>query len=806
MKLSACVLLIAAQVLAVYCDVQSFKIPLVGVQDNNKPQDRLNKYQWDPKHQTYGPISQASREEINIFVQDILDSLTLAGKIGQMTQLDVTMIINPNTATLNYTMLQQAVEYGVGSYLNSPYSSNIDNEKSGFSPSDWISFVNNVQSYVIKNTPENITSTPIPMIYGIDSVHGGNYIYGSVMFPHNLGIGATFNPDLAGKAAAVTAKDSRASGLPWVFAPVLGIGVQPLWPRIYETFGEDPYVGSMMADSFVRSMQGNGSLANSQYAACTIKHFLGYSDPKSGKDRTPAWIPDRMLYRYFVPPFQSGIEAGAVSAMINSGEISGIPVHASKQYLTELLRQDLGFEGVAVTDWQDIEKLQYYHHIAPDYTEATRLAIEAGIDMSMVPSDYSFPQNLMELVTSGAISESRLDESVRRILNLKVALGLFDHPYASESNPLLNTIGSDSDRELAHDIAAEGITLLKNEGVLPLNVGKSGNVKRILVCGPAGNSLVNQHGGWSIHWQGAVSDNEFAFGTTIFKGMLNNVDATVHVTYYQGANFTDLTDINQVLGEAQISDAIIVAVGEPPEAEIPGDINDLALSPSQVTLIGSIRGVTSSPIITVLVEARPRILGDVVESASNAILMAFLPGSEGGQAVADIITGAVNPSGKLPMTYPQYSGDIGVQYYKKYSDVTTPLYSFGYGLSYTTFTYSNLMLSSDTIQIGQSVTVYVTVTNSGKMAGKETVLLYVGDEYASVTPEVMMLRKFTKQSFQPGESKEFSFVLTNEDFSFIGVDNQPTIEAGTFIITVGDLQTTLQLTGTTKKFSSLSAV
>jgi len=716
------------------------------------------------------------------FVQGILSNLTLQGKIGQMTQLNIDMLLVSNTANVvDATKMKKAVSYGVGSFLNNPVSGGPINGVIGLNASQWITLVNAIQTQVMTATPANISSTAIPMVYGLDSVHGADYVYGATLFPHNTGLAATFNPSLAYQAAAITAKDTRTAGVPWIWAPVLGLGVQPLWPRIYETFGEDPYLVSVMADAVVNGMQNNGSLSQNTAAAACIKHYLGYPAAKSGKDRTPAWIPDRFLFRYFVPPFQAGVDAGAASLMINSGEINGVPVHASREYLTDLLRNDLFFEGVAVTDWQDIEKLYFYHHVAASQRDAVRMAIDAGVDMSMVPEDYSFPLLLLDLVQSGEISEARIDYSVTRILNFKYDLGLFTNPYADPNNPNINTIGSQQDRQVSLNAARESITLLKNNGILPLST----SIRNVLITGPSGNSITNQNGGWSIFWQGATSDNQFPYGTTIYEGVQQVVSGATTVNYFQGADFDQVTNIQAAVTAAQNADACIVAVGEAPESETPGDTNDLTLSAPQLQLISAI-SATGCPVILVLIEPRPRILGAAATNAS-AILMAYLPATEGGQAIAEILFGVVNPSGKLPLTYPQFTGDIGVQYYKKYSDTTSPLYTFGDGLSYTTWQYSNLVLSNTQITLGSNIGASVTVRNSGSVAGKETVLLYLSDFYASITPEVKMLKRFQKVSLNPGQQTTVSFTLTPDDMSFIDLFNLPRIEPGVFGVSVGNL-------------------
>eukprot|EP01132_Coremiostelium_polycephalum_P002396 gene2396-2963_t len=737
------------------------------------------------------------------FVNNLLNQMSIEEKVGQMTQLDITFLTLPNSIEINETQLAYVCKnYYIGSFLNSPVSGSLMGQTHWLNTTQWMNTIQRIQQVTIESSPNQI-----PMIYGLDSVHGANYVHGATLFPHNTGLAATFNPTLAQEAGKVTSKDTSAVGIPWVFAPVLGIGVQPLWPRIYETFGEDPYVASMMGAAAVVGFQGGNNPdtdpINSPSTVCSAKHFFGYSDPHSGKDRTPAWIPERQLRRYFLPSFTAAIEAGAGTVMINSGEVNGVPMHTSEKYLTGVLRNELEFDGVAVTDWQDIEKLVFFHHTAESNSDAIVQALNAGIDMSMVPMDLSFPILLAELVHNGVVPESRLDLSVKRILNLKYSLGLFQNPYPNPSNKYLETIGSIQDRELAASAVQESITLLQNQNnILPLNPS---SIKNILLTGPSANSLKNQNGGWSIHWQGAFDEWEFPYGTTILQGVQQVLNTTsANVLYEMGTQIggpLNQTMIDQAVAAAHQSDVAVVVIGELPEAEGPGDINDLSMDPNQVQLLSSIVA-TNVPTILILIEARPRILPPALVAQCDAVLMGFLPGSEAGKPIADILFGNVNPSGRLPLTYPSTTGDVGVPYYHKFSanGVTTPLFEFGQGLSYTTFTYTNLVSNATSVggnnytsTLGNYVSFTVTVQNTGEMAGKETVLLYLTDLYAQVTPEVKMLRAFNKVNLTPGQSTTLTFTLTPLDFSFIGIDNQITLESGQFVIAVGSQQLNLYL-------------
>eukprot|EP01113_Clastostelium_recurvatum_P003274 TRINITY_DN11422_c0_g1_i2.p1 TRINITY_DN11422_c0_g1~~TRINITY_DN11422_c0_g1_i2.p1 ORF type:complete len:775 (-),score=174.09 TRINITY_DN11422_c0_g1_i2:15-2036(-) len=659
----------------------------------------------------------------------------------------------------------------------------------------WINFITQLQTYALK-----YSNSSIPTIYGLDSVHGAVYIYGAAYFPHNTGMAATFNTTLAELAGRITARDTSSAGIPWTFGPVLGIGIHPLWPRIYETFGEDPMVASEFGRAMIRGMQNfTGTMKTAPYAthaqprqdgdpflpmAACAKHYFGYSDPKSGKDRTPAWIPHRFMLRYFLPSFAAAFEEGVATVMINSGEVSGTPMHASREYLHDLLRDQIQWEGMAVTDWQDVEKLHFYHHIAATQGDAVNISVYAGIDMSMVPSDYSFPQLLLQLVQSGIVSEERIDESVTRILALKTILGLFANPLPDPKNPNIKLIGSPADRAVSLEAARESVTLLKNDGSLPLR-----DLHSVLVVGPAGNSLTAQNGGWSIHWGGAVSDKEFPFGTTILGGLRKLLPQNVSVTYSEGCDFSTCSNLTAVVSAARSVSAVIIAVGEAPESETAGDTNDLALSPSQQQLIEAL--VVLAPrvkVVVVLVEPRPRLLPASISNVSG-LLMAYLPSSEGGQAIAEILLGVTNPSGRLPLTYPQFSGDVGVPYYHKFSEVdaTQPLFEFGYGLSYTSFAYSALTVQPSTMRMSDTLSISVTVQNTGSVVGKESVLLFLTDLFASITPEVKMLKRFTKVSLAPGEKQLVQFSLVSSDLSFIGLQDTPVVEAGAFTLTVGSL-------------------
>jgi len=721
------------------------------------------------------------QEEFSLFVQKLVPTLSLREKIGQMTQLQVNVLLNSTDfnngiVSLNQTALEYGIKnYGVGSYFDSPYSGSEMNGKSGYNASEFALFINQ-----IKQLAKQYSNSSLPIIYGLDSVHGANYVYGATMFPHNLGLAATFNPTMAKEGPGkIGARDTRLAGISWQFAPVMGIGVNPLWPRVYETFGEDPYLAGIMGRNVVEGIEGDDLDSQIHCSSC-VKHFFGYPDPKSGKDRTAAWIGQRQLLRYFLPPFQEALPHSQ-SVMINSGLINGVPVHSSKEDLTKLLRNDIGFSGVAVTDYQDIQKLVFYHRLVETYKEAALLAIEAGIDMSMVPLDYSFCDDVYQLVQEGKISEARIDQSVMRIMQLKENLGLFGDNYLADPyNPLIEKVGSQQDLDLATQAGRESITLLKNkDNLLPLPK----NLQKILVTGPAGNSLGALSGGWSLHWQGA-EDDEFPYGVTIFEAISNELP-DANVVFNQGVSFTEEIDIDSVITDAQGANVIILCLGEAPESEFEGDINDLVISAPQMNLYLQLSQL-NIPIVLALVEARPRVLGEIANS--DAIFMCYLPGPMGGQAFSDLLFGNVSPSGRLPLTYPAFTGDIGVSYYHLYSATTSPLYEFGHGLSYSTFSYSNLQFASQwTISSNPELSVSVAVSNTGAIAADEVVLLYVSDLYCTVSPEVKMLRRFNRIHLASHGSTTLQWTLNANDISFINRALQPAIEEGLFTLTVGNL-------------------
>lgn len=721
--------------------------------------------------------AQSKNEKLQSRAKALVAKMTLEEKIGQMTQLTIDAFLKMNNGTpvvpheLDPEKIKIAIEkYKIGSILN--VGSNAQTVE------NWQNVITAIQQRALAQRLK------IPVLYGIDAIHGNNYTLNSVLFPQQIAQAATFNTEMVRKAAEVTAYETRASFIPWSFSPVLDLGRQPVWPRIWETFGEDPYLVSQMGIAAVNGFQGNNMGDQYHISAC-LKHYMGYSMPQSGHDRTPAWIPERELREYFLPQFAAAIKAGAKTVMVNSGEINGIPVHADHHILTDILKGELNFKGFAVSDWQDIQYLYQRHHIAKDNKEAVMIAVNAGIDMSMVPFDYTFCDDLLSLVKEGKVPMSRINDAVERILTVKYELGLFEHPVGNPSD--YKEFNSPAHNQLNYAVAAESVVLLKNQsGFLPLKAGQ-----KIFVTGPAANSMRPLNGGWSRDWLGTSSDETEKDKNTILEAVQNTFGKE-NVSYAEGASFTEAKDIAAAAAQAAKADVIILCIGENSYTETPGNINDLSLSAPQLELAVAL-AKTGKPIVFVLAEGRPRIIAGI-EPFATAIVHSFLSGNEGGNVIADVLSGKINPSGKLPYTYPKYPNSL-LNYYHKYTEGKevdgdsgyNPQWPFGFGLSYTNFSYSNLKVSSAVMNQQSPVTVSVEIKNTGNRTGKEAILLYVSDLIASVTPEVKRLRAFDKIELQPGESKTVTFKLDAASLSFINRDLKRVTEPGEFKVTIADL-------------------
>ena len=711
-------------------------------------------------------------------VDHLVERMTLDEKVGQMTQLALGALSKTNgTATTPHVLDDAKVAHAiterhVGSILNVA--------DVAFDARHWADIHESIRRATAA------TRLGIPVVYGIDAVHGANYTRGATLFPHNLGMAATWSEELVEAAAEVTAKDVRAAGIPWNFAPVVDVARTPLWSRFFETYGEDTHLSCRLATAAVRGLQGTGPSDPARVGAC-LKHFVGYGFPLSGKDRTPAWIPERMLREVFLPPFVAGIEAGAVSVMVNSGEVNGVPVHASRRLLTDMLRGELGFDGVILTDWEDIKKLKDMHRVAPTLKDAARIAVEAGIDLCMVPLDYSFTDALLELVREGTVPEARIDASVRRILRMKRSLGLFNTTPAP-----LPTAGGESDRALSLRCARESMVLLKNDGVLPLAPGL-----RLLVTGPGADSVPMLHGAWSWTWQGNDAAAYPPRVPTVLSTLRRSAGAA-RTTYVQGATISDEGDLEAVRASAEQSDVLVAVVGEEPSVEKPGDIEDLTLSAPQVRLVRALIE-TGKPVVLVLLQGRPRLINGLAQDVA-AIIHAGLPGPHGAQAIVDVLTGRTNPSGRLPFTYPRKPGSL-VPYDHKESDrfdkafgrdAFNPQFAFGHGLSYTTFEYSHLQIDP-TVMPGGRVRIAVDVTNAGDRSGRHVVLLFIRDEHASVTPPVQRLRGFRSVDLAPGAVERVEWTIAVDDLAFVDRDLSWTAEPGWFEVRVGALRGRFEL-------------
>ncbi len=712
-------------------------------------------------------------------VDSLLSVMTVEEKVGQMTQVTIDLILEEDeTTVVDMEKLRTALlEKKVGSILNV--------KGHAYTVDQWHEILTAIQQVATEET-----RLGIPILYGIDAIHGANYIAGSTLFPHNIGTAASRNPEMARRIAEITAAETRAAGIPWNFDPVLDVGRQPLWPRFEETFGEDVYLVKTMGAATIRGYEQDGLNQDHTVASC-MKHFLGYSLPATGKDRTPSYIPETMLREYVLPPFKAAVEAGAATVMINSGEVNGVPVHGSKYYLTTILRDELGFEGVAVSDWEDVIRLHTRHRVAATPKEAVRMAVEAGIDMSMVPLDYSFYDHLVALVKEGTISEERLNLSVRRILNLKEKLGLLEDPFPKEG--LKNRLQLAEYDTVAYQAALESLTLLKNENkVLPLNKNT-----QVLVAGPGANSLGTLHSSWSYIWQGADESRYPEKALTIVEALRNKLGQN-HVISRSVADYSapENYDTAQLKADAARADVIILALGEKAYAESPGVIDDLRLDGQQLALAKA-AGETGKPVILVLTQGRPRVISSI-EPDVDAVLLAYRPSTFGAPAIADVLFGDYNPSGVLPFTYPRYSGDVVLYDHKGTEKIRedkpntygeggfNPQWTFGHGLSYTTFEFSDLQVSKQQFGAGEQLEVRVKVKNTGDRAGQKAVELYSRDLYASITPSARRLRAYTKVELAPGEEQEVLFTISPDDLAFVNEQGAWVTEAGDFDLLVGD--------------------
>ena len=727
-------------------------------------------------------------EQLEAKVEKTLAKMTLDEKIGQMLELNLDIMGTYDASgkwKLNETMLDTCIsKYKVGSLLNAPGTRAATVEQ-------WQEWIRLIQKKSMKHIG-------IPDVFGLDHNHGVTYTQGGTLFPQPINIAASFNTELARTGAQVTAYESRAANCPWVYNPVTDLGRDPRWSRIWESFGEDPIVNARMAEAEIMGYQGNDHNHLSRYnVATSLKHYMGYGAPFTGKDRTPAYIAPNVLREKYFEPFKAAVQAGALTIMVNSSSINGVPVHASYEYLTQWLKKDLNWDGMIVTDWADINNLFTRERVAKDKKDAIRIAINAGIDMSMDPYSVEFCILLKQLVNEGKVSQERIDDAVRRILRLKYRIGLFDEPNTGGKG--YEKFGSQEHADLALRSAEETEILLKNEGVLPLAKGK-----KILLTGPNANQMRCLNGGWSYTWQGSKAEDLAEKYNTIYEALCNkygqeNVILNQGVTYNEKGQYWEENEpqIEKAVAAAAQADVIIACVGENSYCETPGNLTDLWMSENQRNLVKAL-AKTGKPIVLVLNEGRPRLIADI-EPLAKAIVHIMLPGNYGGDALANLLAGDANFSAKLPYTYPKEINSLANYDYKVSEEVGTMAgaynydakvslqWPFGYGLSYTTFEYANLKVDKANFTADDTLTVTVDVKNTGSRAGKESVLLYSSDLIASIVPDNKRLRCFTKISLEPGETKTVTFTLPAKDLAFVGVDGRWTLEEGDFLLRVARL-------------------
>lgn len=748
------------------------------------------------------PPAIPSDPEIEANIQNWLKKMTIEEKIGQMCEITIDVVTDFEASqkdgfTLDKAKLDTVIgKYKVGSLLNVPLSIAQPKEK-------WAEAIRQIQELSMKEIG-------IPCIYGVDQIHGTTYTLDGTLFPQSVNMGATFNRDLVKREAEISAYETKAGCIPWTYAPVVDLGRDPRWSRMWENYGEDCYVNAEMGKASVIGFQGEDPNHIGKYnvAAC-MKHYMGYGVPVSGKDRTPSSISRSDMREKHFAPYLAAVRQGALSVMVNSGVDNGMPFHANREYLTQWLKEDLNWDGLVVTDWADINNLCTRDHIAATKKEAIKIAINAGIDMSMVPYEVSFCDYLKELVEEGEVPMSRIDDAVARVLRLKYRLGLFDKPYWSTGD--YPEFGSKEFADVALQAAEESEVLLKNEGgILPLAKGK-----KILLAGPNANSMRCLNGGWSYSWQGHRADECAQAYNTIYEALCNkfgkeNILYEPGVTYapYKNDNWWEenTPEIDKSVAAAQNADVIIACIGENSYCETPGNLTDLNLSMNQQNLVKAL-AATGKPVILILNEGRPRLIKDI-EPLAKAVVNVMLPGNYGGDALANLLAGDANFSGKMPYTYPKHINALATYDYKpcenigqmggnyNYDSVMDIQWPFGFGLSYTTYKYSNLKVDKGQFTADDELTFTVDVTNTGSVAGKESVLLYSKDLVASSTPDNIRLRNFEKVSLNPGETKTVTMKLKGSDLAFVNYYGKWTLEKGDFKVKCGDQWIDLQCTQT----------
>ena len=739
-----------------------------------------------------------SDPKIEAQVEQTLKKLTLEEKIGQMMEL-VTDLFGANDKNGVFYIDEHKTDsilsrYKIGSILNAPNTC-------APTAKQWEKYIAQIQKISMKRIG-------IPCVFGLDQNHGSTYTQGGTLFPQNINVAATFNREIARRSAEATAYETRAVSVPWTYSPTVDLGRDARWPRIWENFGEDCYLSSEMGKAMVYGFQGEDPNNIDQYhIATSMKHFMGYGVPWTGKDRTPAYISPADLREKHFAPFLAGLQAGALTVMVNSASVNGMPMHANKDILTGWLKEETGWDGVLITDWADINNLYTREMVAKDKKDALRIAINAGIDMIMEPYSCDACGYLVELVKEGKIPMSRIDDACRRVLRMKYRLDLFKNPTQKLKN--YPKFGGEEFAKLALEGATESMVLLKNEGnILPLQHGK-----KILLTGPNANQMRCLDGGWSYTWQGHRADEFAGKYNTIYEAFCNeygkeNVILNQGVTYNEKGKYWEENEpqIQGAVAAAKDADVIVACIGENSYTETPGNLTDLWLSENQRNLVKAL-AQTGKPVILVLNEGRPRLIADI-EPLAQGIINILIPGNMGGDALANLVSGKSNFSGKMPYTYPKEINSLANYDFKKSEEVgtmegaydynakITQQWGFGYGLSYTSYKYSNLKVSQSDFRHGDIIKVSVDVKNTGKVAGKESVLLFSSDLIASVVPDGRRLRAFDKVELQPGETKTMTFELKADDLAFVGWNGKWRLEEGDFKLMIADQSADIHCTDT----------
>lgn len=739
-----------------------------------------------------------SDPKIEAQVEQTLKKLTLEEKIGQMMEL-VTDLFGANDKNGVFYIDEHKTDsilsrYKIGSILNAPNTC-------APTAKQWEKYIAQIQKISMKRIG-------IPCVFGLDQNHGSTYTQGGTLFPQNINVAATFNREIARRSAEATAYETRAVSVPWTYSPTVDLGRDARWPRIWENFGEDCYLSSEMGKAMVYGFQGEDPNNIDQYhIATSMKHFMGYGVPWTGKDRTPAYISPADLREKHFAPFLAGLQAGALTVMVNSASVNGVPMHANKEFLTGWLKEETGWDGVLITDWADINNLYTREMVAKDKKDALRIAINAGIDMIMEPYSCDACGYLVELVKEGKIPMSRIDDACRRVLRMKYRLDLFKNPTQKLKN--YPKFGGEEFAKLALEGATESMVLLKNEGnILPLQHGK-----KILLTGPNANQMRCLNGGWSYTWQGHRADEFAGKYNTIYEAFCNeygkeNVILNQGVTYNEKGKYWEENEpqIQEAVAAAKDADVIVACIGENSYTETPGNLTDLWLSEKQRNLVKAL-AQTGKPVILVLNEGRPRLIADI-EPLAQGIINILIPGNMGGDALSNLVSGKSNFSGKMPYTYPKEINSLANYDFKKSEEVgtmegaydynakITQQWGFGYGLSYTSYKYSNLKVSQSDFRHGDIIKVSVDVKNTGKVAGKESVLLFSSDLIASVVPDGRRLRAFDKVELQPGETKTMTFELKADDLAFVGWNGKWRLEEGDFKLMIADQSADIHCTDT----------